>query len=77
VSGSRTVPACPPTPRSGWLAVYYSIVRGEVLSLGLFSLWCSAARSCQRNNRMLTLMSPVSLVSKLSNIPFVHYSVVL
>ncbi len=24
--GSRTVPACPPTPRSGWLVVYYSIL---------------------------------------------------
>lgn len=27
-------------------------VRGEMLSLGLFSLWCSATRFCQRNNRI-------------------------
>ncbi len=26
VSGSRTVPACPPIPGTGWLADYYSIL---------------------------------------------------
>ncbi len=26
MSGSRTVPACPPTPETGWLANYYSIL---------------------------------------------------